>query len=154
MPFTPTAPPADMLIRSHPGPSGWQLTDGGDGSGPLLASSVFATACASALGLASALSTASRWAAAAVAVLAATAALAEPTAYDAVDGEKNGPVSRSQPGLSHPVAAGPTKVGETVPRLDDVTVEWFEWTAGAARTVGAESIPNGRPSPNTTAKSG
>ena len=27
-PFTPTAPPADLLMGSQPGPSGWQLTVG------------------------------------------------------------------------------------------------------------------------------
>ena len=27
-PFTPVAPPVDVLIPSHPVPSGWQLTDG------------------------------------------------------------------------------------------------------------------------------
>ena len=27
-PFTPTEPPADLLMGSQPGPSGWQLTVG------------------------------------------------------------------------------------------------------------------------------
>ena len=34
-PFTPTAPPADLLIESQPAPCESQLTDGGVGSGPL-----------------------------------------------------------------------------------------------------------------------
>ena len=33
-PFTPLAPPADVLIGSQPAPSGWQLTVGGVGSAP------------------------------------------------------------------------------------------------------------------------
>ncbi len=39
-PFTPTEPPADMLMGSHPGPSGWQLTVGAGtgGSAPPLTS--------------------------------------------------------------------------------------------------------------------
>src|ERR1017187_5966251 len=40
-PFTPTEPPADMLMRSQPGPSGWQLTVGagvtGSAAAPALA---------------------------------------------------------------------------------------------------------------------
>ena len=34
-PFTPVAPPEDVLMVSQPGPSGWQLTVGGTGSEPL-----------------------------------------------------------------------------------------------------------------------
>src|SRR3984957_21159344 len=37
-PFTPVAPPEDRLMRSQPGPSGWQLTEGGAGSGPFFGS--------------------------------------------------------------------------------------------------------------------
>ena len=37
-----------------------------------------------------------------------------------MDGEKKGPVSKEQP-EAQPVAAGPTKVGENSPKLDDVT---------------------------------
>jgi len=40
---------------------------------------------------------------------------------DAVEGEKKGPVSKEQPGLLQPVAAGPTNVGEKVPNDDEVT---------------------------------
>ena len=38
---------------------------------------------------------------------------------EAVEGVGNGPVKSWQP-AAHPVAAGPTKVGECVPRLDVV----------------------------------
>jgi len=37
-----------------------------------------------------------------------------------VYGEKSGPVSKEQPEEAQPVAAGPTKVGEYCPKLDDV----------------------------------
>jgi hypothetical protein len=47
----------------------------------------------------------------------------------AVDGEKNGPVSKEQP-EAQPVAAGPTKVGEYSPNLDDV----MALVTGAAAT--------------------
>ena len=40
----------------------------------------------------------------------------------AVDGVEVGPVSRLQPAVLQPVAAVPVKVGEKVPRLDDVTL--------------------------------
>lgn len=40
---------------------------------------------------------------------------------DAVEGVKKGPVSKEQPAEVQPVAAGPTKVGENCPKLDDVT---------------------------------
>ncbi len=36
-PFTPTEPPADRLMGSQPGPSGWQLTVGADITGSVLA---------------------------------------------------------------------------------------------------------------------
>jgi hypothetical protein len=39
---------------------------------------------------------------------------------DAAEGERKGPVSREQP-EEQPVAAGPTKVGEYSPKLDDLT---------------------------------
>lgn len=38
-----------------------------------------------------------------------------------MDGAGNGPVSRAQPAEAQPVAAGPVKVGEDLPRLEDVT---------------------------------
>jgi hypothetical protein len=52
------------------------------------------------------------------------AAAAAPTAGDtlAVDGLANGPLSNWQPGDAHPVAAGPVKVGEELPKLEVVTV--------------------------------
>ena len=37
-----------------------------------------------------------------------------------MDGETKGPVSKEQPEPPQPVAAGPTKVGEYDPKLDDV----------------------------------
>jgi hypothetical protein len=54
-------------------------------------------------------------------LVAAAAALAAGDTL-AVDGVGNGPLSSWQPGDEHPVAAGPVKVGELVPRLDVVTV--------------------------------
>src|SRR5579863_7640975 len=61
---------------------------------------------------------------------------AEPSANEAVDGTTVGPVSRLQP-LAQPVAAGPTKFGDTLPRLDAVT--------GAASTpVGSANRVSGR----------
>jgi hypothetical protein len=116
-PFTPTAPPEDRSIWLQPGPSGWQLTLGGVGSGPLRAS----TGDRRASGTSG----------------SATGLSPEPGDADPVrsaeDGVAVGPVSREQPGDAQPVAAGPTKVGEYVPKLDDVT-ELFpeELVAGAA----------------------
>ncbi len=43
-----------------------------------------------------------------------------PAEVGAAAGALNGPVSREQPGLQ-PVAAGPTKVGETSPKLEVLT---------------------------------
>jgi hypothetical protein len=43
-------------------------------------------------------------------------------ARDSVDGDKKGPVSNEQP-AAHPVAAGPAKVGEYSPKLDEVTAD-------------------------------
>jgi hypothetical protein len=51
----------------------------------------------------------------------ATVALDAPFGSDAVEGVGKGPESSEQP-EEQPVAAGPTKVGEKVPRLDDVIV--------------------------------
>ena len=92
-----------------------------------------------------------RAAASALAVLAAAFALADPTAKDAVDGETNGPVSRSHP-LAQPVAAGPTKVGEKVPRLEEVTVEWRGFaTLADAPGETAATIETGSPIPRRAA---
>src|SRR5215471_20303253 len=116
-PFTPLAPPADMLMGSQPGPSGWQLTEGGVGSVPALL-----TTCAGMVSpLAAAAATAPAAWFAAAAGFAAAAAGAEAD-RPAVDGVRNGPVSREHPAVAQPVAAGPAKVGASVPMLVDVMV--------------------------------
>jgi hypothetical protein len=51
-----------------------------------------------------------------------------------VDGEKNGPVSKEQPFAVQPVAAGPTKVGENSPKVEDVTVGFVAGAAAASAT--------------------
>ena len=56
---------------------------------------------------------------------------------DAVDGDEKGPESRSQP-LAQPVAAGPTNVGEYVPKLDEVTAPGAALTALAPETAAAD----------------
>jgi hypothetical protein len=68
-----------------------------------------------------------------------------------VDGETNGPVSRSHP-LAHPVAAVPTNVGEKVPRLEEETVELpgFAMLADAPGED-ANSIEIGSPRPRRMA---
>ena len=122
-PFTPTEPPSDMLMRSQPGPSGSQLTVGAGttGSAPALKLALIRAIRAVAP---------ERMAAgdhvACVSDLAAAASAFAVAACDeadrpAVDGAGNGPESREQPADAQPVAAGPTKVGAAVPRLDDVT---------------------------------
>ena len=150
-PLTPFAPSGPRLILSHPDPGGSQFTDGGAGSGPFLATIGDGRAWASADGLARRAAAALRAAVSALAVLAAALALADPTANDAVDGVANGPVSRLHP-LAHPVAAVPTKVGEKVPRLEEVTVEprGFVMLADAPGEAAA-SIEIGSPKPRRTA---
>src|SRR5580704_14802541 len=150
-PLTPLAPFGLRLIRSHPDPSGAQLTDGGAGSGPVLETIGDGSMCASAEGFASFAAAALRTAASASAALAAAVALADPTAKDAVDGETNGPVSRLQP-LAQPVAAGPVKVGENVPRLEEVTLEpWGVAILADAAGETAANIAIGRPKPRRAA---
>ena len=86
-----------------------------------------------------------------MAALAAALALADPTANDAVDGETNGPVSRLHP-LAQPVAAVPMKVGEKLPRLEEVTVEcWGFAMLADAPGEAAASIEIGSPRPRRTA---
>jgi hypothetical protein len=86
----------------------------------------------------------------ALAALAAVA-LADPTANDAVDGDTNGPVSRLQP-LAQPVAAGPTKVGEEVPRLEEVTLEpWGLAILADAPSETPANIAIGSPKPRRAA---
>jgi len=118
-PFTLVAPPADLLIRLQPGPSGWQLTVGGEGSAPPRLKTGDGSACG---GSAAAADAASCFAVAAFFAAAAAAAAEDDAARDAVDGVRNGPVSKEQPAEAQPVAAGPANVGAFVPRLDDVTV--------------------------------
>src|ERR1700689_1620927 len=115
-PFTPFAPPADVLIGSQPGPSGWQLTVGGGGSAPSRLKTGDGIACGPSFAAA-----ASCFAVAAF-FAAAAAAAGDEAKSPAVDGDGNGPVSREQPSVAQPVAAGPVKVGDEVPRLDEVTV--------------------------------
>ena len=150
-PLTPFAPSGLRLILSHPDPGGSQLTDGGAGSGPLLATIGDGRVCASADGFARRPAAALRAAVSALAARAAALALADPTANDAVDGEANGPVSRLHP-LAHPVAAVPTKVGEEVPRLEEVTAGFgaFAMLADApGEAVASSEI--GSPRPNRAA---
>ena len=52
-----------------------------------------------------------------------------------VDGEKNGPVSKEQPFAVQPVAAGPTKVGENSPKVEDVTVGFVAGAPAAAASA-------------------
>jgi hypothetical protein len=56
------------------------------------------------------------------AFFAAAAAAGDEADRPAVDGDGNGPVSREQPAVAQPLAAGPVKVGDEVPRLDEATV--------------------------------
>jgi len=102
------APPSDKLIWSHPGPNGSQLTAGGGGS--------------TAGGRGRLCDGITLWLVTESAVRAAASFAAESTdEREAVDGEKNGPVSKEQPD-AQPVAAGPAKVGGNSPKLDDLIV--------------------------------
>ena len=122
-PFTLVAPPADLLMRLQPGPSGWQLTAGGEGSAPSRLKTGDGSACG---GSAAAAEAASCFAVAAFFAAAAAAAAEDDAVRDAVDGVRNGPVSKEQRAEAQPVAAGPANVGAFVPRLDDVT-GWLAW---------------------------
>src|SRR5215469_9080962 len=130
-PFTPTEPPSDVLTGSQPGPSGSQLTVGAGtgGSAPPLtlarerpAPALAATRRAVGDGMTCAFDAvlAASWFA--VAAFLAAAAADDEADSPAVDGVGNGPVSREQLAGAQPLAAGPVKVGEAVPRLVDVTV--------------------------------
>ena len=116
-PFTPVAPPAAVLMRSQPGPSGWQLTDGTGKEEPSVRRAVGPRTEAAVrdpgVGMA--------WAESSVPDDPAPVPSWWPDAAAAVDGVLSGPVSRWQ-SMAHPVAAGPAKVGLNVPRLDVVTV--------------------------------
>ena len=124
MPFTPVAPPGDVLTVLQPGPSGWQLTDGGAGSEARLARGV----APGRVGDSMVLGRRSADLAGALAVPR------EET--EAVDGEEKGPTSSEQPAEAQPVAAGPTKVGLNCPRLDDLTALAVLATGAAVAPVG------------------
>ena len=55
-------------------------------------------------------------------VAGVAACVRAPRASDLVDGVGYGPASSEQPAVTQPVAAGPVKVGEWSPRLEDVTL--------------------------------
>jgi hypothetical protein len=57
-----------------------------------------------------------------------------PRASDLVDGAGYGPASSEQPAVTQPVAAGPVKVGEWSPRLEDVTL-LVAWVVAAVAAV-------------------
>src|SRR5215469_5895168 len=100
MPFTLAEPPANELMLSQPGRSGWQLTVGIVTAGPLTCGTR-GRSNGMALDLSSDFACAFRvWLA----------------VRCAVDGVRNGPVIRSHP--AQPVAAEPVKVGLNDPRLD------------------------------------
>ncbi len=101
-PLTPTEPPANWLTRSQPGPSGWQLTVAGAGSGPVRD------------GIGDRGDTGMSGSDSGVPVPPG----GEPVPVRlAVDGVALGPVSREQP-EAQPVAAGPAKVDGKFPKLD------------------------------------
>src|SRR5579871_508955 len=137
-PLTPVAPPFPVLMRSQPGPSGWQLTDG-TGKEGLWAASWRRSAAERRIlrgsdgGMRCALDpwpVPSWW----------------PDAAAAVDGVLTGPVRRWQL-ILQPVAAGPAKVGLNVPRFDEVTaVVWVAMAlvcgaAAAGPPAAISSIP-------------
>jgi hypothetical protein len=102
-------------MKSHPGPSGSQLTVGGAGSG---AAGRGGTGDGMAFGPRG---KTADWASGLTASgFTAAAEAASDVVVVAVDGEKKGPVSNEQP-LAQPVAAGPTNVGEDSPKLVEVT---------------------------------
>src|SRR6185437_1730736 len=112
-PLTPTAPPAEELTVSQPGPCGWQLTVGMTGAAALVALPLVRAALvrgSTGSGMVCCCAALADWRPAACGLVA----------MDRVDGTRVGPVSREQPAVLQPVAAGPVKVGEDCPRLVDV----------------------------------
>jgi hypothetical protein len=97
-PLTPVAPPAEVLMLSQPAPSGWHLMLGITGVGVAAGA---AEPVARAVGNGIACGPAN-------AVFGAVVGLA---VEGAVDDVTTGPL-RSEHPLAHPVAAGPTNVGE------------------------------------------
>jgi hypothetical protein len=126
MPFTLTAPPADGLMLSQPARSGWQLTVGMVTAERALRLGVGTLGRINGMALALSGDVACPLA----------AGLAEACA---VDGVENGPESSEQPGEVQPVAAGPTKVGAAVPRLDEETAVVAALATGAADAPPAET---------------
>jgi hypothetical protein len=108
-PFTPVAPPADVLMLSQPEPSGSQRTDGIIGIGAAAALAACGDAALSLAGVGAGIANAPDNSAPGLRV--AGALLVD---EDAVEFVTNGPVSSEQP-LAQPVAAGPTNVGEDGP---------------------------------------
>jgi hypothetical protein len=131
-PFTPIAPPAEVLTLSQPEPG--QLTDG---SARLAAVAVLGARVPEDPAWDRAL-----WAGMACGAESAPACrlgaawLAD--AEDPVENPVDGPLSSEQP-LAQPVAAGPAKVGENCPKLFVVTV--LAWAA-AALPVAASRAPD------------
>src|SRR5579884_183684 len=111
-PLTPCAPPALVLIESHPGPSGWQGTCG---IATVLAGvAVWPERCSLSRGAkGNGMARARSWAP------EVPCGLAEPVGE--VEEVVTGPVRSWQPEAPQPLAAEPTNVGVYVPRLDDVT---------------------------------
>src|SRR5580704_17251083 len=104
-PFTPIAPPADVLMLSQPAPSGWHRTVGMIGAGA--ASAVDPARGDAALRLAAVGPGIACGPDNPVAAFGPDVALVD---TDAVELVVNGPLSSEQPFLQ-PVAAGPTNVG-------------------------------------------
>src|SRR5450755_3437879 len=119
-PFTPVAPPADVLMLSQPAPSGWHRTVGMIGVGA--ASTVAAARGDAALRLAAVGPGIACGPDNPDAALGLAVALVDD---DAVELVVKGPLSSEQPFLQ-PVAAGPTNVGEDGPKL--VVLAACAWT--------------------------
>src|SRR5450755_4361296 len=108
-PFTPVAPPAEVLMLSQPAPSGWHRTAGIIGVGAAAAAGPRGDA---ALRLADVGTGIARGPDNPAAALGLAVVLAGDD--DAVEDVMNGPVRSEQP-LAHPVATGPTNVGDDGP---------------------------------------
>ena len=129
-PFTPVAPPADVLMLSQPGPG--QLTDGSVDVGSAATArppEVARWRRPFGRGMACGRGT--------VVPVGGLAAALPRDAGDPVDGVLNGPLSSEQPD-GQPVAAEPANVGENCPRLDVVTALA---RAPAALAVAAPAVP-------------
>jgi hypothetical protein len=98
-PFTPVAPPADVLMLSQPAPGGWHRTVGMIGVG---AASALKDSAARPAAVGPGIACGPDDPASAFGVA------------DVVEVVMNGPVSSEQP-VAQPVATGPTNVGENGP---------------------------------------